>query len=303
MASEQNETGVLAGDERMLIDGELRHTASGATFDVIHPASEQVVGQATDGTVADMDAAVGAARRAFDAGRWSGDVEFRKHCLMQLHDAMERNQERLRRILITEVGCPVTVTGSQIEAPIHEIAHWAEFGGSFDYLRDNGVHETPLGPAKRKLRYEPQGVVGAITPWNVPLYLNVAETVPALMAGNTVVLFQAFDACGNGRGRTMTVTVNTCVNVMNAVVDADAIPTRTGRAAACGFTTDAAHSGCRCVGGGFALKRDVLGREAECIPLTCGFETVALGMRFLDPRNAAVEVVKIWINPHHIHPG
>lgn len=42
MESEQNETGVLAGDERMLIDGELRHTASGATFDVIHPASEQV---------------------------------------------------------------------------------------------------------------------------------------------------------------------------------------------------------------------------------------------------------------------
>ena len=45
---------VLAGEQRMLIDGELQHTASGAKFDVIHPASEQVAGQATDGTVDDM---------------------------------------------------------------------------------------------------------------------------------------------------------------------------------------------------------------------------------------------------------
>ena len=60
----QTETGVLAGDERMLIDGELQYTSSGAKFDVIHPASEQVAGQATDGTVEDMERAVGAARRA-----------------------------------------------------------------------------------------------------------------------------------------------------------------------------------------------------------------------------------------------
>ena len=50
------------------------------------------------------------------------------------------------------------------------------------------MHETALGPARRKIHYEPVGVVGAITPWNVPFYLNIAETVPALMAGNTVVL-------------------------------------------------------------------------------------------------------------------
>jgi acyl-CoA reductase-like NAD-dependent aldehyde dehydrogenase len=218
--SEQNETGVLAGDERMLIDGELRHTASGATFDVIHPASEQVAGVATDGTVADMEAAVGAARRAFDAGDWSRDVEFRRHCLMQLHEALDRNKERLRRILITEVGCPITVTGSQIEAPIHEVAHWAEFGAAFDYLRDNGVHETPLGPAKRVLRYEPHGVVGAITPWNVPLYLNVAETVPALMAGNTVVLkpAQLTPWSGTELGRIVAEETDIPAGVFNVVV-------------------------------------------------------------------------------------
>jgi len=188
MTEVQSETGVLAGDERMLIDGELVHTSSGAKFDVINPATEQVAGQATDGTVADMERAVAAARRAFDETDWSRDLEFRYHCLTQLHQALEAEKERLRRILVTEVGCPVTVTGSQIESPIDEVRHWAEYGRDFEYLVDTGVHPTQLGPARRKLHYEPVGVVGAITPWNVPLYLNIAETVPALMAGNTVVL-------------------------------------------------------------------------------------------------------------------
>ncbi|NDJ88089.1 aldehyde dehydrogenase family protein [Mycolicibacter kumamotonensis] len=184
----QDDSGVLAGEARMLVDGELIASGSGATFDVVHPASEQVVGTAADGTVDDMQRAVGAARRAFDAGDWARDVEFRHHCLMQLHAALEADKERLRRILITEVGCPVTVTGSQIESPIAEVKHWADHARGFEYLVDTGLHDTPLGPARRKLHYEPQGVVGAITPWNVPLYLNIAETIPALMAGNTVVL-------------------------------------------------------------------------------------------------------------------
>ncbi len=188
MTAVQGDSGVLAGESRMLVDGELAGTSSGATFDVVHPASEEVVGTAADGTVDDMARAVGAARRAFDTSDWSRDVEFRHHCLMQLHAALEDEKERLRRILITEVGCPVTVTGSQIESPIAEVKHWADHARAFDYLVDTGLHDTPLGPARRKLHYEPLGVVGAITPWNVPLYLNIAETVPALMAGNTVVL-------------------------------------------------------------------------------------------------------------------
>lgn len=188
MTGVQTESGVLAGERRMLIDGELQDTRSGATFDVVHPATEQVAGQATDGTVQDMARAVGAARRAFDESDWSRDLDFRHHCLTQLHEALERNAERLRRILITEVGCPITVSGSQIESPIAEVKHWADYGRDFTYLADTGLHDTQLGPARRKLHYEPVGVVGAITPWNVPFYLNIAETVPALMAGNTVVL-------------------------------------------------------------------------------------------------------------------
>lgn len=220
MTEVQTEAGVLAGDERMLIDGELQFTGSGATFDVIHPASEEVAGRATDGTVADMERAVGAARRAFDAGDWSRDLEFRYHCLTQLHEALEINKERLRRVLITEVGCPVTVSGSQIESPIEEVKHWAEHGRQFEYLVDTGVHPTQLGPARRKIHYEPVGVVGAITPWNVPFYLNIAETVPALMAGNTVVLkpAQLTPWSGSEYGRIVAEETDIPAGVFNVVV-------------------------------------------------------------------------------------
>ncbi len=220
MTGAQTETGVLAGDERMLIDGELQHTGGGATFDVIHPASEQVVGQATDGTVADMERAVGAARRAFDTTRWSHDVEFRYHCLTQLHDALERDKERLRRILVSEVGCPISVTGSQIEDSIGEVEHWANHGRAFLYLQDTGVHDTVLGPANRKIHYDAVGVVGAITPWNVPFYLNIAETVPALMAGNTVVLkpAQLTPWSGTELGRIVAEETDIPAGVFNVVV-------------------------------------------------------------------------------------
>ena len=220
MTTVQDDTGVMAGEQRMLIDGELQFTDSGAKFDVIHPASEQVAGQATDGTVADVERAVGAARRAFDETDWSRDLDFRYHCLIQLHDAFERNKERLRRVLITEVGCPVTVSGSQIESPIEEVKHWAEHGKAFDYLVDTGVHPTQLGPARRKIHYEPVGVVGAITPWNVPFYLNVAETVPALMAGNTVVLkpAQLTPWSGSEYGRIVAEETDIPAGVFNVVV-------------------------------------------------------------------------------------
>ena len=188
MTQTHSDTGILAGEQRMLIDGELTETDGGALFDVVHPASERVVGQVADGTIADMERAIGAARKAFDDTDWSGDVAFRHHCLTQLHQALEREKERLRRIVVTEVGCPISVTGSQVEDPIAEVAHWAEYGRTFEYLRDTGIHQAVMGTARRTLQFDPVGVVGAITPWNVPFYLNIAESVPALMAGNTVVL-------------------------------------------------------------------------------------------------------------------
>lgn len=189
MTAVQSESGVLAGDDRILIDGELQHSRSGAFFDVENPALGEVAGRCTDGTPDDVDRAVRAARRAFEQTNWKRDVEFRHHCLVQLHEALAEEQERLRRIVVTETGTPLMATyGIQVAHPVEESAHWPEFGRTFEYLRDLGT-DTAMGMSSRRIiQYDPIGVVAAITPWNTPLYLNIAESVPPLMAGNAVVL-------------------------------------------------------------------------------------------------------------------
>jgi acyl-CoA reductase-like NAD-dependent aldehyde dehydrogenase len=204
----------------MLIDGELRLADDDAMFEVIHPGTGEVAGRATDGTVADMQRAVAAARTAFDTTDWSRDLEFRHHCLMQLHDALQANKERLRHIVVTEAGCPISLTTPQIDDPIAEIAPWAEYGRSFEYLQDVGVHQSPLGPTRRLIHYDPIGVVGAITPWNLPFYLDVSETVPALIAGNTVVLkpAQLTPWSGSELGRIVAEETDIPPGVFNVVV-------------------------------------------------------------------------------------
>ena len=157
MTGVQTETGVLAGDERMLIDGELQHTSSGATFDVIHPASEAGgrPGHRRNGR------RHGARGRGGAAGVRRRRLVARSRVPLPLPDAVARRAGEATRSgcaasSITEVGCPVTVTGSQIESPIEEVKHWAEHGKSFEYLVDTGVHPTQLGPARRKIHYEPR---------------------------------------------------------------------------------------------------------------------------------------------------
>lgn len=188
MVTFQREGTVLAGEERMLIDGELLPTSSGRSFAVIDPSTGERVGSATDGTVEDTRRAVAAARRAYDTTEWSRDSEFRYHCIKQLESALTDEKERLRRIEITEVGAPISATAAHIEGPIAEVAYWAELGRSFDYLVDTGMRDIGGRSVRHLVQYSATGVVGAITPWNVPFYLNITETIAPLMAGNAVVL-------------------------------------------------------------------------------------------------------------------
>ncbi len=188
-------TKLLPQDEgsRLLIDGKL--VAGGAgVFATINPATEQVIGQAANADAADMDAAIAAARAAFDNTDWSRDHKFRAHCLRQLRDALRDNIEELREITIAEVGAPRMLTsGPQLEGPIGDLGYFADLAASYQWTSDLGVAK-PMGiPTARTLRREPIGVVGAITPWNFPHQINFAKIGPALAAGCTVVLKPAPD--------------------------------------------------------------------------------------------------------------
>lgn len=182
-------TGPLAGEHRLLIDGHLVEASDGATFENIDPSTGEVAGYASAATHDDMERAITAARRAFDDGLWANDVDLRVRCLTQLHEALGEERERLRRIVVTESGSPIALTHAvQLQQPLDEVEYWARMARDFEYETEWPTHQARGVTYRRRIRYEPMGVVAAITPWNYPLYLNVSESVPALAAGNCVIL-------------------------------------------------------------------------------------------------------------------
>lgn len=179
----------LSPETRNLIDGRLVAASSGATFENVNPATEEVIGVCADGTKEDMDAAIAAARRAFDETDWSTDPAFRASCLRQFHAALEEAKEDLRRIVVAEAGSPILLTHSvQTNAFIDAMPYFADLAESYPYETAMSDISFMGMPNRRILRKEAAGVVGAITPWNFPLYLNLCKLGPALAAGCSVVL-------------------------------------------------------------------------------------------------------------------
>jgi aldehyde dehydrogenase (NAD+) len=185
----------LLGDResRLLVDGKLV-AGNGGTFPTINPATEEVLGVAADATAEDMNAAIGAARTAFDQGGWATDVELRVRCIRQLQQAMRDHAEELRELTIAEVGAPRMLTsGAQLEGPVEDLSFCADTAESFQWTTDLGI-ASPMGmKSHRTIAREAIGVVGAITPWNFPHQINLAKIGPALAAGNTLVLKPAPD--------------------------------------------------------------------------------------------------------------
>jgi aldehyde dehydrogenase (NAD+) len=182
-------------EEQMLIDGKLTGAANGKTFENINPTTEEVAGVVADADTSDMDAAIGAARHAFDETDWSTNLELRLRGLRQLHQVLVAERERFVDTVVTEVGAPrMLATMAQYDTPVGGIEWVADFAEKYEWDEDLGVREVIPGmPAVRHALKEPIGVVGAITPWNYPVQINLAKAIPALAAGNTVVLKPAPD--------------------------------------------------------------------------------------------------------------
>jgi aldehyde dehydrogenase (NAD+) len=174
-------------DAKLFIDGKFREAANGARFDVIDPCDESLVGTAADATLEDVADAVTAARRAFDETSWSEDRAFRARCLRQLQDGLRKEATAIKDMQTAEGAIPASVR-ALVDSEIEEMAYHIELIDSFEWETDFAPHEILGMRSHRRVRYEPYGVVGAITPWNSPFMLNNWKTVPALATGNTVVL-------------------------------------------------------------------------------------------------------------------
>jgi phenylacetaldehyde dehydrogenase len=190
MISEAAHTRVAAFTSRpreLFIAGQWRAASSGETFDVVDPASARVFARAAAGGEADIDAAVKAARQAFEAGPWTSMTPAqRARLLLRLADLIEANGDEIALLETLDNGMPFRM---------------AKFGGvmgAAESLRYHAGWATKLHGATINLSMpgewhaytlrEPVGVVGQIVPWNFPFVMGVAKIAPALAVGCTVVL-------------------------------------------------------------------------------------------------------------------
>jgi aldehyde dehydrogenase (NAD+) len=181
-------------DGKLYINGELRSAKGGRTYDDISPWTGEVIAKAADATKEDVEAAIVAARRAFDETDWSTNKEKRVKLVTKFQQLLRANTNRLGEIARNEAGA---ASGAIAMAHVNNA-----LDGGDDYLKvfpdvkwetDYGLREFRGGNTHRIAVYEPIGVVAAITPWNVPLYVNIGKVHAALLAGCTVILKPAPD--------------------------------------------------------------------------------------------------------------
>ena len=186
-------SGQTAG-RRMLIDGRLIESGGRRTFASLNPATGEVLGYAPDASVADAEAAVAAARKAFDTTDWATNVELRIRCLEQLHRALVEHRADMGQLTTDEVGAtPALLAGAQYDQPVAIVRYYAELLKNYPLTEDLGNIESRGMQHHRWVEKEPAGVVAAIIAYNYPNQLALAKLAPALAAGCTVILKSAPD--------------------------------------------------------------------------------------------------------------
>jgi aldehyde dehydrogenase (NAD+) len=196
--------------DRLFIGGEWVAPAGTGKIEVINPSTEQVVATVPDSSAADVDRAVAAARTAFDEGPWPRMAPAERAAILtKVSDALKAEMQPMAELITTEMGSPVSWgTMAQVFAPTMILDYYAGLANTyaFDEVRPGLMGEVLVAQ-------EPVGVVGAISPWNVPLFIAAAKLAPAFVAGCTVVfkpapetpldglrLAELFDEAGLPRG-------------------------------------------------------------------------------------------------------
>jgi acyl-CoA reductase-like NAD-dependent aldehyde dehydrogenase len=169
---------------RLFIAGQWREAADGARTEVVDPSRGAVVTTVAEAGAADVDAAVRAAREAFDGGAWSGlSGRERGRILHRVAELIRENADEIAHLESLDVGKPITLCHAvDVANAANDYEHFAALAHSLH----GSNRDTPMN-ALAYTRREPLGVVAAITPFNFPLILAGSKIAPALAAGNTVV--------------------------------------------------------------------------------------------------------------------
>ena len=179
--------------KQLFINGKWLDAKSGKTFDVENPATGDVIAKAAEGDKADIDAAVKAARKAFESGPWKDmSTSERGKIIWKIGDLILANADELAELESVDNGKPLAVARAA-DVPLsadlfHYMAGWATkiTGDTFQISTDHFYT-----PGQKYFTYtlkEPVGVVGQIIPWNFPLLMAAWKLGPVLATGNTVVL-------------------------------------------------------------------------------------------------------------------
>ncbi|CAJ0726916.1 MULTISPECIES: aldehyde dehydrogenase family protein [Ralstonia] len=165
--------------DKLFINGKWVAPQGKGVIEVIHSATEAVMGTIPEGSAADAEAAVAAARAAFDD--WAATpVAKRAEYIQKIADGLHARSEELAQLIAGEVGMPIKLARAiQVGGPVYNWSNFAKLLSTFEFEEQVG---------NSLVVREPVGVVGAITPWNYPLNQITLKVAPALAAGCTVVL-------------------------------------------------------------------------------------------------------------------